>query len=79
MPGFFADEYARAAWCGASWTGPAPGQLNRRVELSAAVAKMPGNSIRMCMAVIGVIPILAVYPFFQKAFIAGISMGGVKE
>lgn len=45
----------------------------------AAVAKMPGNSIRMCMAVIGVIPILAVYPFFQKAFIAGISMGGVKE
>lgn len=40
MPGFFADEYARAAWCGANWTGPAPGQLNPNVEVSAAVAKM---------------------------------------
>ena len=44
-----------------------------------AVSKMPGNSIRMCMAVIGVIPVLIAYPFFQKAFIAGIAMGGVKE
>ena len=44
-----------------------------------AVSKMPGNSIRMCMAVIGVIPVLIAYPFFQKAFIAGISLGGVKE
>jgi len=40
MPGFFADEYTRAAWCGASWTGPAPGQLNPTVEVNAAVAKM---------------------------------------
>ena len=40
MPGFFADEYTRAAWCGANWTGPAPGQLNPNVEVSAAVAKM---------------------------------------
>ena len=31
------------------------------------------------MAVIGVIPVLIAYPFFQKAFIAGIAMGGVKE
>lgn len=45
----------------------------------AALSKMPGSSIRMCMAVIGVIPIMAVYPFFQKAFIAGISLGGVKD
>ena len=34
---------------------------------------------RMCMAVIGVIPVMIAYPFFQKAFIAGISLGGVKE
>ena len=40
MPGFFADEYTRAAWCGANWTGPAPGQLNPNAEVSAAVAKM---------------------------------------
>lgn len=48
-------------------------------DAAAAVAKMPGTSIRMAMAVIGVIPIMVLYSFFQKAFIAGISLGGVKE
>lgn len=40
MPGFFDDEVVRAAWCGADWTGPAPGQLNPTVEVEAAVRKM---------------------------------------
>lgn len=40
MPGFFADPVIRAAWSRASWTGPAPGQLNPTVEVAAAVAKM---------------------------------------
>lgn len=48
-------------------------------EAAAAAAKMPGTSIRMAMAVIGIIPVMVLYPFFQKAFIAGISLGGVKE
>lgn len=48
-------------------------------DTASVVAKMPGTSIRMAMAVIGVIPIMVLYPFFQKAFIAGISLGGVKE
>ena len=41
--------------------------------------KMPSASIRMAMAVIGVLPILVLYPFFQKYFIKGIALGGVKE
>lgn len=41
--------------------------------------QMPGTSIRMAMAVIGVVPILVVYPFFQKYFVRGIALGGVKE
>ncbi len=41
--------------------------------------KMPGTSIRMAMAVIGVIPIMILYPFFQKSFVKGIALGGVKE
>lgn len=53
--------------------------MSNTAAAGAAVAKMPGNSIRMCMAVIGVIPVMIAYPFFQKAFIAGIAMGGVKE
>lgn len=48
-------------------------------DIGATVAKMPGNSIRMVMAVVGIIPVMIVYPFFQKAFIAGIALGGVKE
>ena len=48
-------------------------------DAAMAVAKMPGTSIRMAMAVVGVIPIMVLYPFFQKAFVAGIALGGVKE
>jgi len=43
------------------------------------VKDIPGNSVRMAMAVVGIIPIMILYPFFQNAFIAGISLGGVKE
>ena len=49
------------------------------VNTGTAAAQMPSNSIRMAMAVVGVIPVMILYPFFQKAFIAGISLGGVKE
>lgn len=48
-------------------------------DVALAVSKMPGTSIRMAIAVIGVIPVMVLYPFFQKAFIAGIALGGVKE
>lgn len=48
-------------------------------ELAVAAADMPTTAIRMAIAVVGVIPILVLYPFFQKYFIRGISLGGVKE
>lgn len=48
-------------------------------NVASAVSKLPSNSIRMAMAVIGVIPVMVLYPFFQKAFVAGIALGGVKE
>lgn len=48
-------------------------------DAAAQVAKMPGTSIRMAIAVVGVVPIMVLYPFFQKAFVAGIALGGVKE
>jgi putative aldouronate transport system permease protein len=40
---------------------------------------LPSIGVRMAMAVIGVIPIMALYPFFQRYFIKGLTLGGVKE
>jgi putative aldouronate transport system permease protein len=40
--------------------------------------EMPSSSVRMAIAVIGVLPLLIAYPFFQKYFIKGITIGSVK-
>ena len=39
---------------------------------------LPGTSIRMAMAVIGILPIMLIYPFVQKYFVQGITVGAVK-
>ncbi len=41
-------------------------------------AAVPTETVRMAAAVIGIIPILVVYPFFQDYFVKGITMGAVK-
>jgi len=48
-------------------------------DASFSSSEMPGVSVRMAIAVFGTVPILVLYPFFQKAFVAGITLGGVKE
>lgn len=39
---------------------------------------LPGTSVRMAMAVIGILPILITYPFVQKYFVKGVVVGAVK-
>lgn len=39
---------------------------------------LPGSSVRMAMAVIGILPIMIIYPFVQKHFIKGVVVGAVK-
>lgn len=39
---------------------------------------LPTTATRMAMAVITLIPIMAAYPFFQKYFVKGITIGAVK-
>ena len=41
-------------------------------------ANMPSTGIKMAIAVVGVLPVLIVYPFFQKYFVKGITIGAVK-
>lgn len=41
-------------------------------------AQMPQESVRMAIAMVIVLPIAAVYPFFQKYFIKGLTVGAVK-
>lgn len=47
--------------------------------IAAAAVKLPSTTVRMAIAVIGILPILVIYPFFQKYFVKGITLGGVKE
>ncbi|MCA0755774.1 carbohydrate ABC transporter permease [Paenibacillus sp. N4] len=43
-----------------------------------AMQQMPTDAVKMAIAVIGVLPILVAYPFFQKYFVKGIMIGAVK-
>ena len=41
-------------------------------------SNLPTQTARMAIAVVGILPILVIYPFFQKYFAKGITMGAVK-
>ena len=48
------------------------------VSLQQYIANMPTNGVRMAIAVVVIIPIACAYPFFQKYFISGLTIGAVK-
>jgi putative aldouronate transport system permease protein len=51
---------------------------NSNMNTGNAMAHLPSETFRMAIAVIGVLPILAAYPFFQKYFVKGLTIGAVK-
>ncbi len=51
---------------------------NQANSLLAANIQVPSVGVRMAVAVIAILPILVIYPFFQKGFVKGIVIGGVK-
>lgn len=48
------------------------------VQESVDLFSMPTITVRMAIAVIGLIPVVVIYPFIQKNFIKGIVLGAVK-
>ncbi len=60
-------------------------QINQNISYLASngvsgisMADLPTTTIRMAIALVGMLPILIAYPFFQKNFAKGITMGSVK-
>ncbi len=48
------------------------------VAVGTGAIQLPSNAVRMSMAVIGILPIVVIYPFVQKYFVKGVVVGAVK-
>jgi putative aldouronate transport system permease protein len=45
---------------------------------AASVADLTSNLVKYCVTIVGTMPILLAYPFAQKYFVTGATLGGVK-
>ena len=45
---------------------------------ATALTEVPGRAMKMAVAVIGALPIMIAFPFFQKYYVKGLSVGAVK-
>jgi putative aldouronate transport system permease protein len=56
--------------------------LTKWVPMASFVGPLPTvspRSVRMAMIILSIIPMLMIYPFFQKYFIAGMTLGNIKD
>jgi len=51
---------------------------NQISNMTEILANLPSESLRMAIAVISIGPIVLAYPFFQKYFVKGLTVGAVK-
>ncbi len=51
---------------------------NANAQASVNAAALPTTTVRMAIALVSILPILVIYPFFQKYLVKGITLGGVK-
>lgn len=48
-------------------------------QMAGELSNLPSESARMAIVVLSTLPIALSYPFFQKYFVGGLTIGGVKE
>lgn len=53
--------------------------LSNTSSLPSASRQIPGVTVRMAIAVLSMVPLMVAFPFFEKYFVKGISIGAVKE
>ena len=46
--------------------------------MASTIIDVPKSTVRMAIAVVGILPILVIYPYVQKYFVKGIALGAVK-
>ena len=51
--------------------------MDTSMIVTDAVA-VPSLTLRMAIAVVGMIPVIILYPFFQKYYVKGLTIGAVK-
>lgn len=54
-------------------------ELASTPEGLAMLKNMPGTNLRMACTVLVVVPVLFAYPFFQRYFVNGLTVGSIKE
>ncbi|WP_339279368.1 carbohydrate ABC transporter permease [Paenibacillus sp. FSL W8-1187] len=53
-------------------------QMDPVAQANLNLADLPGETLRMAMVAVGIGPIVLAYPFFQRYFIQGLTVGSVK-
>ena len=57
------------------------GQLRQQAQNGSGnvnLAELPSTSVRMALTVLGILPVMIIYPFLQRYFVKGITIGAVK-
>jgi putative aldouronate transport system permease protein len=47
-------------------------------DLEGELASLPNQTFRMAMCLVTIGPIILAYPFFQKYFVKGLTIGAIK-